>query len=206
MLASAADGFIQSPRQDHHGAGPARTLPRAFPGLRSTTAPRALRCVFGALRLGMLRAVSSGMGLLWVLCAAIESAAALSVNACVIANASGHTRMDLVIDQHGFLSQPDLHDGHVLGLRLLDKEEPSAQRANGEGRVVHAVADWLAALALRRVRPGERHFLHRDHPQCSAETGKTPPANRRTARQGALPFPAPGMDRRIEPRYRWRAA
>ena len=34
---------------------------------------------FGALRLGMLRAVSSGMGLLTVLCAAIEAAAALSV-------------------------------------------------------------------------------------------------------------------------------
>jgi hypothetical protein len=34
---------------------------------------------FGALRLGMLWAVSSGMGLLTVLCVAIEPAAALSV-------------------------------------------------------------------------------------------------------------------------------
>ena len=34
---------------------------------------------FGALRLGVLRAVSSGMCLLTVLCAAIEPAAALSV-------------------------------------------------------------------------------------------------------------------------------
>ena len=96
--------------------------------------PASFAVRFGALRLGMLRAVSSGMGLLTVLCAAIESASALSVNACVIANASGHTRMDFVIDQHGFLSQPDLHDGHVLGLRLLDKRslQLSAQTAKGE--------------------------------------------------------------------------
>jgi hypothetical protein len=89
---------------------------------------------FGALRLGILQVVSSGMGVLTVLCAAIESAAALSVNACVIANATGHTRMDLVIGPHGFLSQPDLRDGHILGLRLLDKRslQLSAQTAKGE--------------------------------------------------------------------------
>ena len=42
--------------------------------------------------------------------------------------------MDLVIDEHGVLSQPDLHDGHVLGLRLPDKRslQLSAQTAKGE--------------------------------------------------------------------------
>ena len=102
---------------------------------------------FGALRLGIPRVVSSGMGLLTVPSAAIESAAALSVNACVIANKTGHTRMDLVIGQDGFLSQPDLRDGYVLGLRLLNKSslQLSAQTEKGE-----AFTLWLDGLQRLR--------------------------------------------------------
>ena len=84
MLAGAAHGLIQRPRRDDHRDG--RELRQSLSRSSLDNGSASFAVGFGALRLGMLQVVSSGMGVLTVLCAAIEFAVALSVNACVIAN------------------------------------------------------------------------------------------------------------------------
>ncbi len=55
--------------------------------------------------------------------------------------------MEFVINPDGILSQPDLHDGHVLGLRLLNKTtlQISTQTVDGE-------AFALVLAGLQRLR------------------------------------------------------
>ncbi len=197
MLASAAHGLIQCPRQDYHGAGRRELCQEPFQVFARQRLGE-LCCAFLSLAPGYAAGNIVGHGL------AHGSMCGNRVRRRTIRQRLRYSKCNGAYT-HGSCNRPRWASQSAgpagrprFGPAAARQEKLSAQRANGEGRGVHAAVGWLAEFALRRIRPGERHFFHRDHPQCPAETGNSPPADRRTARQGALPFPARGMDHRIE--------